>query len=150
MIDGGRQPRIRVAAIICREGKLLLVQHLKDGRRTWLLPGGGVEYGESLESALQRELREEAQLDVRVGTLSFVVESISPESTRHVVHLCYRAEADAGIPKRGIDERVVDVRFVGLDELKTMRVHPDIREELLDGLEVGFPAGRHLRVRWID
>ncbi len=33
----------------------------------WTLPGGGVEYGEALEEAVVREVREEAGYDVTVG-----------------------------------------------------------------------------------
>ena len=53
------QPRIRVSAILRREGRVLLRRHEKDGRQYWLLPGGGVNAGESLVDALRRELAEE-------------------------------------------------------------------------------------------
>ncbi|MFA6239725.1 MAG: NUDIX domain-containing protein, partial [Candidatus Hydrogenedentales bacterium] len=61
-----RPPRVRVAAIIVEDGKLLMVRHVKGQESYWLLPGGGVDYGESLVEALERELVEEASVGIRV------------------------------------------------------------------------------------
>ncbi len=58
--------RIGCYAVIVKESQILLcrlsvkLQH--QGR--WTLPGGGLEFGESLEVGLQREVREETGLDV--------------------------------------------------------------------------------------
>ncbi|MFP4173447.1 MAG: NUDIX domain-containing protein, partial [Candidatus Hydrogenedentota bacterium] len=60
-------PRIRVAAIAVRDGAILLVRHEKHGERYWLLPGGGVDFGETLTEALAREVREETGLAIEVG-----------------------------------------------------------------------------------
>ena len=48
------QPRIRVSAILRRESKVLLIRHEKTDREYWLLPGGGVNAGESLVQALRQ------------------------------------------------------------------------------------------------
>jgi 8-oxo-dGTP diphosphatase len=52
------EPRIRVSAILRWRGRMLLCRHEKPGREYWLLPGGGVNSGESLVDALHRELGE--------------------------------------------------------------------------------------------
>lgn len=70
--------RIRVAVVIVQDGKILLCQHEKNNRRYWLIPGGGVEFGETVAEAGARELKEEAGLDVQIGDLIFVQESIPP------------------------------------------------------------------------
>jgi ADP-ribose pyrophosphatase YjhB (NUDIX family) len=56
------EPRIRVAAILRWNGRILLLRHEKPSGEVWLLPGGGVRVGESLVSALHRELLEETGL----------------------------------------------------------------------------------------
>jgi 8-oxo-dGTP pyrophosphatase MutT (NUDIX family) len=56
--------RNRAAAIIIRDGALLLIHRRKPGRDYYILPGGGVELDESFENAVVREVKEETGLDV--------------------------------------------------------------------------------------
>ena len=48
--------RVRVSAVILVDGRLVLVRHRRDGRTYHLLPGGGVEAGETLPAAVSREV----------------------------------------------------------------------------------------------
>jgi len=57
----------------------------------WALPGGKVEYGESLASALQREIREELGLEVEPLCPYRVVEIICPSSGYHYVIVVFAA-----------------------------------------------------------
>src|SRR5436189_5903255 len=91
------EPRIRVSAILRWEGRVLLCRHEKSGREYWLLPGGGVNGGESLVQALRRELEEEVGVgeDLTFEGPVAVVDSIAPRlsfSTRHVVHIIFAAD----------------------------------------------------------
>ena len=133
-----RPPRVRVAAIIVEDGKLLMVRHVKGQESYWLLPGGGVDYGESLVEALERELVEEASVGIRVGDLVLANDSIAPDGSRHTVNLYFTAEIVSGRVAHGIDERVVEVSFIPLDELASVRVFPDVREPLLEAINGGF------------
>jgi 8-oxo-dGTP diphosphatase len=58
-----------VAAVIERDECILICQRKRGGRHPlkWEFPGGKVEPGEDPRSALARELREELQLDARIG-----------------------------------------------------------------------------------
>ena len=55
---------------IIHEHRLLLIrtQH-NDGRSYWVIPGGGIEEGESEAECVRREMREETRLDVQVVRL---------------------------------------------------------------------------------
>ena len=92
------EPRIRVSAILRWEDRVLLCRHEKPGRgEYWLLPGGGVNSGESLVDALHRELEEEVGLDDELPVEGPValVDSIAPgwsASTKHVVHVIFAAD----------------------------------------------------------
>src|SRR6202011_3448681 len=88
-------PEIRLAAIIARDGKLLLIRHQKKSARYWVLPGGRLQGGETLKAGLKRELREELGLrSVDVGRLVIVCETLAPD--RNVVNLIYEAEIGEG------------------------------------------------------
>jgi 8-oxo-dGTP diphosphatase len=54
----------RVTGVVIREGKLLLIHRLREGNEYWVFPGGGVEEGEDLETALKREMMEETGLNL--------------------------------------------------------------------------------------
>jgi ADP-ribose pyrophosphatase YjhB (NUDIX family) len=145
------RPRIRVAAIIVHDESILLVRHVKNGQSYWLLPGGGLEYGESLEEALCRELREETNLEIRVGDLVIVNDSINPDGTRHVINLCFTAEIVSGELRCGIDHRLEEVRFVPLREVPNLTFYPDVRDELIPAIEQGFPRrAAYLGNLWRD
>lgn len=59
--------KTRVRAVIRKDGKMLLVQHV--GHTTWCLPGGGIDAGENVIKALKREIREELGVDAQIGNL---------------------------------------------------------------------------------
>src|SRR3954467_1537451 len=75
------EPRIRVSAILRWQDRVLLCRHEKHGREYWLLPGGGVNSGESLVEALRRELDEEVAIgdDLTFEGPVAVVDSIAPK-----------------------------------------------------------------------
>ena len=138
MKESSRAPRLRVAAIVREGDTILLVRHEKAGQTYWLLPGGGVDFGESLVEALQREMREETGLEVDVGELVLVNDSISPDGNRHIVNLCFLAEVRHGKLTLGAEDRLAEVRYVELDEIAKLKFYPDVRHHLLTGLREGF------------
>jgi 8-oxo-dGTP diphosphatase len=135
-----RAPRIRVAPIIVKDNALLLVRHVKGDRTYWLLPGGGVDYGETLGEALLREIKEETNLDAELGELVMANDSIPPDGHRHVVNLYFTARVTGGEMRMGGDWNLAELRFVPFEELDTIEFYPDIRPWLLPALRAGFPG----------
>lgn len=150
MSEPAKRPRVRVAGIVQREDAILMVRHEKDGKSYWLLPGGGVDRGETLHDALQREFKEEVTLTVEPGELIGVSESIAPDHSRHMLQCMFTATVVEGEVALGVDERVVEARFVPADELAGLEVHPPLNEELMDGIRNGFKSFQgYIANRWL-
>lgn len=144
-------PRVRAAAIIQRGNSILMVRHEKGDSSYWLLPGGGVDLGETLHEAVIRELKEEVSLEVHPGAMVFVSESIAPDHSRHMIQCCFLTEIVSGEVALGIDERVVEAAFVSAEELGDLEVHPPLNNELIDGIRNGFDTNAsYITNRWAD
>jgi ADP-ribose pyrophosphatase YjhB (NUDIX family) len=129
---------LRTAAIVVRDGRILLVNHRKHDRSYWVLPGGHVEKGETLSAALAREMEEELALPVVVGPLVIVHDFITKK--RHVVNHVFRADAAADDFRLGATHTLVGARWVALEELGALDLLPPITETLrrvIDGAAAG-------------
>ena len=88
-----------VAAVIEREGRIMLCQRLPDVHNAlkWEFPGGKIEAGESPEAALARELREELGIRVAVGRVRDAIYYRYPD--RDVLLLFYGCSIREGEPR---------------------------------------------------
>jgi ADP-ribose pyrophosphatase YjhB (NUDIX family) len=79
------RPIVGVGAVIVADGKVLLVKRKYEPLKGhWSLPGGMVEIGETLESALSREMLEETGLRVDVGPVIEVFDRIMRDEQKRV------------------------------------------------------------------
>lgn len=95
-------PRIGVGVIVCREGRVLLGQRLgPHGTGTWALPGGHLEFGESVEQCAARELLEETGLEVDAAALSRgpYISNLFAAEGLHYVTLFVVAHSHVGEPQ---------------------------------------------------
>jgi ADP-ribose pyrophosphatase YjhB (NUDIX family) len=148
------EPRIRVSAVLSWSGSLLLCRHEKPGKEYWLLPGGGVNSGESLVDALQRELAEEIGIDedVPVEGPVAIVDSISPKrslSAKHVVHIIFAGDLSGRSLQavRSEDAAVRGHRLFSHDELDGIVLHPPI-QRFLQRWRPGDPVA-YLGALWV-
>ena len=141
--------RIRIAALIKKSNEVLLIEHCKDSRSYWLLPGGGLEFGESVKECLQREMREETNLQVDVGDLAFTSESIDPHGQRHVIQMIFWCKIIGGEPKIGAEERLKSLAFVPIDKLNEYSLRPPLHAQLQAVLR-GEKQAMHVDNSWCD
>lgn len=145
--------RVRVAAVIPQAGdSLVLVRHVKDGRAYHLLPGGGVETGETLAEALVREVREETGLACRPVRPLFINDTIAPDGSRHVVQITFLAQAgDAGATSPVPDDRVAGSETVPVADLARLDLRPPMAARIAEVSAQGYdvPAA-YLGALWAD
>ncbi len=139
-----RLPRVRLAGVVICQDAILLVQHQRAGREYYLLPGGGLEWGETCAEGLAREFKEELSLDIAVGPLLFVNESIAPRGRRHILNLTFAAKIKGGALRLHPDWRLKAVRWVKRRELMSLTFYPEIRRALLKIWGQGFKKGIRL------
>ncbi|HEY5691265.1 MAG TPA: NUDIX hydrolase [Cyclobacteriaceae bacterium] len=122
----GHKVRTRICGICVVNDELLLVNHkgLGDGN-LWAPPGGGIEYGESVLQALEREFKEETNLTISAKELLFTVEFIEPPL--HAIELFFTVEVKGGALKKGMDPEmesesqiITDARFFPWKEIKEL------------------------------
>lgn len=144
--------RLRVAAVITDGTRVLLVRHAAGGRTYHLLPGGGVEPGESLAEALTREVAEETGIACEVGAPLFISDTIDPAGGRHMVQIAFAA-TPTSTPEAHVssDRRVVGAEWAEIDVLASMDLRPPMAGALEQAATEGFngPA-RYLGALWVD
>jgi 8-oxo-dGTP diphosphatase len=110
-----RNPYPTVDIIIELPGGIVLVRR-KNPPPGWALPGGFVDYGESVERAAVREAREETGLEVTLTDLLGVYSGPDRDPRFHTISIVYIAAAGGGAVPEGGDD-AAQARVFGLDAL---------------------------------
>jgi ADP-ribose pyrophosphatase YjhB (NUDIX family) len=139
MGNNDKKIKTRIAGVYTKGDEILLVRHEKEGKSYWLLPGGGLEFGESMAKGLERELKEEAALITRTGRLLFIGESLPPDRHRHVVNIVFHGEILEGTAKLNeVSDRLKEVAWKKKSEVAALTFYPDLKAALLKHWESGF------------
>lgn len=110
-----------VAALLCDKERVLLCQRPENKARAlgWEFPGGKIEKGETPARAIERELQEELDVQVRAGDIVAETTYAYPDVTVHLMLL--RCTLTQGEPVRR-EHR--DMRFMTLEEAKRCDLCP--------------------------
>ena len=114
------RPIVGVGAVIVHDGRVLLVKRRYEPLAgQWSLPGGALELGETLETGLSREIKEETGLAVRIGPVIEVFDRIMLDQAKkvqyHFVLVDYLCWPAGGSLAAGSD--VEDAIFVDAADL---------------------------------
>lgn len=114
-----KSPALTVDGVIIKDRSILLVQR-KYGpfQGFWALPGGFVEFGETTEQAVIREVREETGLETTVVGLVGVYSDPHRDPRGHTISVVYRVTPVRGALIAGDD--AARVRYFKGDELPTL------------------------------
>lgn len=95
-----RTPQVGVGVIVIREGRLLLGRRIGSlGAGTWALPGGHLEFGESVEDCALREVLEETGLALQGVTPGPYANNYFASEGKHYVTLFVTARCPTGEPR---------------------------------------------------
>ena len=147
--------RISGGAIVVREGRILLVRHLREGSYDFLVgPGGGVRHDESAEAAAARETLEETGIVVRPIRLVYVEELFS-DTTRHVKlwFLCEYVSGESDASGRdAAAEHIIAAGFFTREELEGRTVFPLVvtEERFWKSVKSGFDRVEYLGLRKME
>jgi 8-oxo-dGTP diphosphatase len=133
MTDARRHPErpiVAVGAVILDGDRVLLVRRGQEPLKgEWSLPGGAVETGEALDAALAREVREETCLDVVVGPVVEVLDSIRRDAEGRaeyhyiiIDYACRVRDGSSSVAACGSD--AADADWVAIADLERYRVTP--------------------------
>ena len=130
------------------ENRMLMVCHHHEDRDIWMVPGGGIEEGESSLEAAVREVEEETGLDIEVQKLLWHVEEVSERGQRFVNF--FLGEMTGGTLELGEDPEfdaehqvLREVKFLSKEEIQALEhVYPGyLRDEVwhvLAGEDLGY------------
>ena len=127
-------PVVGVGGVVVRDGRVLLIRRGKAplyGR--WVVPGGTVELGETLEEALVREMEEETSLRVEVIEVLTVFDRIERDGERVVYHYVivdYLCRWLSGEAKAGSD--ALDAAWATPEQLAGYDLPPKALEVVQD------------------
>ena len=121
-------PQLAVSAAIFRDDKILLVRRARSpAKGFYSLPGGRVEFGEALHSALHREVREETALQIEIVGLSGWREALPGAPGRgHYLIMSFAARWISGEPV--LNEELDDFRWLAPDATGDLRLTDGLLE----------------------
>jgi 8-oxo-dGTP diphosphatase len=119
------RPWVGVGGIVFQGRQVLLVKRGKEpGLGRWSIPGGAVDVGESVKSALRREIEEETGLLVEVRDLVEIFERIIPDTQGRILYHYVLLDYWCGLTGGQLEAQsdAADAGFFSIGSLKTMNL----------------------------
>jgi 8-oxo-dGTP diphosphatase len=109
----GHKIRVRACGIFMQDHKYLLINHkgLNTDNIFWHFPGGGVDAGETIRQALQREFSEETGLEIEVQEFIKINEAIAPPL--HAIEFFFKVKYISGHISLGQDPELPIIQGIG-------------------------------------
>lgn len=123
--------KIRPAVAIIEDEKILTMHYQYGGQDVYNLPGGNLEFGESLTIALTRELEEELGIKVEIGELMMVGEVHFSDPQKQTIHFIFEGKILDGTPILNSEHTsALAIRWLSINELSIFNLYPNITKSL--------------------
>lgn len=132
---------IRPATIVVDKGKLLLVKSEYNGNIFYLLPGGGIEFGETIEEAAIRETLEETGKKIKIIKPVYINEYIdNKDKSKRVLNIFFLSKIikEDNTKLTNDDGKIKSIEWISLDDLKNISLKPDFLKNLKKDLKGDF------------
>ena len=114
-----KKPKLGSAVIVVHDGKILLgLRNKKNANNLWVLPGGGVEWGEKISDAAIREIKEETNLDIELEKFIGFEEIINIPGDYHTIVFFHTARPLHTDIK--VSDDISDAKFFTLEEIRNL------------------------------
>jgi 8-oxo-dGTP diphosphatase len=129
-------PQLAVSAAIFRDGEVLLVRRARSpAKGFYSLPGGRVEFGETLQTALHREVGEETALKVEIVDLAAWREVVpGPAGGGHYLIMSFAARWLSG--EVVLNEELDDYRWLAPEALGGLKITGGLEEVIQSALRL--------------
>jgi 8-oxo-dGTP pyrophosphatase MutT (NUDIX family) len=126
--------RIASRVILLKDNNILFIRRIKFGKDYYVLPGGGIEDGESPEVAAIRELKEETSFDITIKSLLWIIEEdVGGELRKGYYFLAkeFLGELKLGGPEatRQSEDNKYIFEWVAINTLDKILIYPEVLTE---------------------
>lgn len=133
-------------AIIIQNQNILLMKRNKFGSQYYVLPGGGVEMGETADAAVIREVKEEASITVSNPRLVYIEDAHEPYGHQYIF-VCDYKDGDVKIHPDSIEAKLneagqntFEILWVPISKFASLPFRsPPLQQALLTAFRDGFP-----------
>ena len=116
-----QRPRVGSAVLVEKNGKFLLGERNKvNYNGYWVIPGGGVNFGETIKDAGIREIKEETNLDIEITKLIGPKEILNIKENYHGIVFFHLAKPKHTNLKARED--LSDAKFFSIEEIKKLKL----------------------------
>jgi 8-oxo-dGTP diphosphatase len=133
-----RQQKINATAFIPRGSKALVIK--RSDKEVflpgyWELPGGKVDFGETLEEAVVREIGEETGLKIKPGKIYSSFSYITNNGLWHVIDAMFVCSIEDNNDLVKLSDAHSDFKWVDLAEIEGLQMSDEIKIEINKGFE---------------
>jgi len=124
--------RVAVRAVIMQDDKVLLVKEV-DGGGWWAVPGGGIDYGENIETCIARELEEELGISANMLVCDYKIAYYNIGKVVDGVprmNIFFRVSIPAELIKK--TTHIEDWGWFTKNQFIELKMNPSYKTELID------------------